>query len=208
MRRLAGPALVLLLAAAALACRGVPYRSETADWPSYETAIGDHLVRYRVPSDGRVLREPQAEADPDFPRREIVWIFAAFGYDAPAEARGLPPTRISFGIGRVPGGPLQSAPSPEELGDRVVREASLGGRPILYHGDVVELGSRSWFRLENDVRSSGGIQPEAVIYYAPLDGARYLFVWGFWAKSVRQTAEQVALHRETLRQVVASTRIR
>ena len=200
-------ALVLLLPTALAGCQSLPFRSETAGWPRYESRIGEHVVRYRVPPDGRVLRESQAEVDPDFPRREIVWQFAVFGYDSPPNSRALPPTRISFGIGRVPGGPLPAAPSAKELGDRVVRQASMGGRPILYHGDVVEIGDQSWFRLENDVQGSGGVQPEAVIYYAPLDGRSYLFVWGFWAKSVRQTTDQLAAHRATLARIVANTDI-
>jgi hypothetical protein len=175
-------------------------------WTAYSTRLAAYRIDYELPNDGVALVAPEPEVKLAIPRHELVSLFAQLGYGA-AAAGGLPPTRLSLGFGRMPDGPQSGTPSVERLGELVLANARATHRSIRYVGAVERVGKQDWFRIENHVAGSAGVQPEAVVYYRPLDPSHYVFVWGLWEASARSTPQDVDEHQRVLRQVVERTRL-
>jgi hypothetical protein len=199
------PLATALLLGIALATSGCRSLGIDPGWSAYETRIDAHAIHYALPKGGVALQPPQASWPLAIPKRDKVSIFASIGYGEPAGEQA--PVRLSLGLGRVPGGPLTATPSVEQLGALVLAEAQRVHKQIRYTSELQAVGDTTWFRLENDVPGSEGVQPEAVVYYQPLNASHYVFVWGFWAPEVRRSAADLETHRRELEHVVARTRI-
>lgn len=176
-------------------------------WTSYVTRLADYEIRYALPSDGIEIEKPLPEKELVLGKREKVSLFASLGY-GPRDPDGPPPAQISLGFGGMPGGAQPETPSVERLGDLVLGEARATHPAIRYESGLERIGKATWFRLENHVQDSDGVQPEAVVYYRPLDASYYLFVWGIWKPSMRRTQQDIEERQRVLRRAVESCRVR
>lgn len=176
------------------------------DWTAHSTLLGEYRVEYALPPGGVALQAPAAERKLKLTKHEKVALFASLGF-GPGSENAPPPTRLSIGFGRIPGGTQPETPSVERLGQLVLGEALASHQAMRYHYAIERVGDQTWFRLETHLPGSDGVQPEATVYYQSLDASHYLFVWGFWGASVRATQQDVEDRRRMLQQVVERCRV-